>query len=572
MRKLTLVNKICYPITCILSIFYENGVVVLLKNYIGLLKKEFSGYNLSVLQKDLLAGITVAAVALPLALAFSVSSGADAAAGLITAVIAGLVIGGLSGGFYQISGPTGAMAAILMSIAAKQGMQGVLLATFLAGVLLFAAGVLRLGTLTSFIPAPVITGFTSGIAIIIALGQIDNLFGVHSEGANVMEKLASYQNLGFEISLPTILMGSLVIIGMLVYPKKWGQKIPSSLLAIVLTTALMMIVDWPIATVGEIPQTLISSNRLVLGDFSLSAIQTVIVPAISIALLGMIESLLCGASAGRMANRQLDSNQELVAQGIGNLLLPFFGGIPATAAIARTSVAIKSGAQTRVAGMIHAIVLFLSMLIFAPIMSNIPMPALAGVLIVTAWRMNEWETIRELFAKRYWSALLLFFLTMGCTVIFDLSIAIVIGIISGCVFFIVKSAAITISVEEIDWQRMSLPETKKLDNWAVVYISGPLFFMSAERLKATLTELADKEGIIFSMRGVPSIDLTAQSLFEEFQEKAAIKEQTIIYTSLQPEVEKQLQHLWEKQKTEQHLTVAHALTSLHKQYMLDSEI
>jgi len=161
---------------------------------------------------------------------------------------------------------------------------------------------------------------------------------------------------------------------------------------------------------------------------------------------------------------------------------------------------------------------------------------------------------------------------MGCTVIFDLSIAIVIGIISGCVFFIVKSAAITISVEEIDWQRMSLPETKKLDNWAVVYISGPLFFMSAERLKATLTELADKEGIIFSMRGVPSIDLTAQSLFEEFQEKAAMKEQTIIYTSLQPEVEKQLQHLWEKQKTEQHLTVAHALTSLHKQYMLDSEI
>ncbi|WP_206856636.1 SulP family inorganic anion transporter [Candidatus Enterococcus mangumiae] len=543
----------------------------MLKNYMRLLRKEFTGYDLSKFQKDVLAGITVAAVALPLALAFGVSSGADAAAGLITAVIAGLVIGGLSGGFYQISGPTGAMAAILMSIAAKQGMQGVLLATFLAGGFLLVAGIFRLGTLTSFIPAPVITGFTSGIAIIIALGQVDNLFGVSSKGANVMEKLTSYQDLGFAISFPTLLMGSLVIIGMVFYPKKWGQKIPSSLLAIVITTALMMLVDWPIATVGEIPQTLISNNRLSLGDFSLSAFQTVLVPAISIALLGMIESLLCGASAGRMANRQLDSNQELIAQGIGNLLLPFFGGIPATAAIARTSVAIKSGAQTRLAGMIHAIVLFLSMLIFAPIMSNIPMPALAGVLIVTAWRMNEWETIKELFAKKYWSAILLFFLTMGCTVIFDLSIAIVIGIISGCVFFVAKSAAITISIEEVDWQRVNLPETRQLDNWAVVYISGPLFFMSAERLKATLAQLQEKEGIIFSMRGVPSIDLTAQSLFEEFQEKAVLQGQTIIYTSLQPEVEKQLEHLWEKQKTEQHRTVAHALSSLHKKYVIDGE-
>lgn len=166
-----------------------------------------------------MAGITVAAVALPLALAFGVSSGADAAAGLITAIIAGIVIGGLSGGFYQISGPTGAMAAILMSIAATKGMQGVLLATFLAGLFLLAAGLFRLGTLTSFIPAPVITGFTSGIAIIIALGQIDNLFGVHSEGTNVIEKLSSYQTIGFPINTASLIMGGLVILGMFIYPK-----------------------------------------------------------------------------------------------------------------------------------------------------------------------------------------------------------------------------------------------------------------------------------------------------------------------------------------------------------------
>ena len=536
------------------------------KKYIFLLNEEFDGYDRQKFQKDLLAGITVAAVALPLALAFGVSSGANAAAGLITAVIAGLIIGGLSGGFYQISGPTGAMAAILMSIAATQGMSGVLLATFLAGLLLLVAGIFRLGTLTSFIPAPVITGFTSGIAIIIALGQVDNLFGVHSEGANVIEKFLSYQTFGFSINFSSFIMGLLVIIGMIIYPKKWAQTIPSSLMAIILATVAMFLFHLPIATVGKIPQTLISSDRLTFAAFHLDSLKEVMVPAISIALLGMVESLLCGASAGRMANKPLDSNQELVAQGIGNLILPFFGGIPATAAIARTSVAIKSGAQTRLAGIIHALVLFLSMIIFAPIMSNIPMPALAGVLIVTAWRMNEWETINVLFTKRYWSGILLFLITMGCTVIFDLSIAIVIGIIGGCIFFVIKSAAITISVETIDWERMDFPETKKLDNWTVVYISGPLFFMSAEKLKNTLADLNQKEGIIFSMRGVPSIDLTARAVFDEFQEKAEMREQTIIYTSLQPEVEKQLQHLWQKAGFEQHQTVAHALSALHEQY------
>lgn len=537
----------------------------MVKKFLVLLQKEFQGYNSTKLQKDIMAGITVAAVALPLALAFGVSSGADAQAGLITAVIAGLVIGGLSGGFYQISGPTGAMAAILMSIVASQGMQGVFLATFLAGVFLLVAGIFRLGALTSFIPAPVITGFTSGIAIIIALGQVDNLFGVHSEGSNVLEKLASYQNLGFQPGTATLIMGFLVIIGLICYPKSWNQKVPGSLMLIILATAVMMIFDLPIATVGRIPQTLLGEQRLQLG-FTLKELQSVLMPAISIALLGMVESLLCGASAGRMANQPLDSNQELVAQGVGNLILPFFGGIPATAAIARTSVALKSGAQTRLAGIVHALVLFLSMILLSPVMSQIPMPALAGVLIVTAWRMNEWHTIRELFNKRNWAAVSLFLLTMICTVVFDLSIAIVIGVIGGCIFFIWKSAAITISVDRIDWERMNLPQTEKLQNWSVVYISGPLFFMSAEKLKTTLAELQHHDGIIFSMRGVPNIDLTAIGVFDDFQVQAAQRNQPVIYTSLQPDVKKQLAHLWQDDQRKEHATVAHALANLHAYY------
>lgn len=537
----------------------------MVKKFLVLLQKEFQGYNSTKLQKDIMAGITVAAVALPLALAFGVSSGADAQAGLITAVIAGLVIGGLSGGFYQISGPTGAMAAILMSIVASQGMQGVFLATFLAGLFLLVAGIFRLGALTSFIPAPVITGFTSGIAIIIALGQVDNLFGVHSEGSNVLEKIASYQNLGFQPGTATLIMGFLVIIGLICYPKSWNQKVPGSLMLIILATAVMMIFDLPIATVGRIPQTLLGEQRLQLG-FTLKELQSVLMPAISIALLGMVESLLCGASAGRMANQPLDSNQELVAQGVGNLILPFFGGIPATAAIARTSVALKSGAQTRLAGIVHALVLFLSMILLSPVMLQIPMPALAGVLIVTAWRMNEWHTIRELFRKRNWAAVSLFLLTMICTVVFDLSIAIVIGVIGGCIFFIWKSAAITISVDRIDWERMNLPQTEKLQNWSVVYISGPLFFMSAEKLKTTLAELQHHDGIIFSMRGVPNIDLTAIGVFDDFQIQAAQHNQPVIYTSLQPDVKKQLAHLWEDNQRKEHATVAHALANLHAYY------
>lgn len=537
----------------------------MVKKFLVLLQNEFRGYNGTKLQKDVMAGITVAAVALPLALAFGVSSGADAQAGLITAVIAGLVIGSLSGGFYQISGPTGAMAAILMSIVASQGMQGVFLATFLAGLFLLIAGIFRLGALTSFIPAPVITGFTSGIAIIIALGQVDNLFGAHSEGSNVIEKMASYQELGFSPATATWLMGLLVILGLVFYPKSWNQKIPGSLVLIILCTAVMMLFDLPIATVGRIPQTLIGEQRLHLG-FTLKELQAVLMPAISIALLGMVESLLCGASAGRMANQPLDSNQELVAQGIGNLILPFFGGIPATAAIARTSVALKSGAQTRLAGIVHALVLFLSMILLGPIMSQIPMPALAGVLIVTAWRMNEWHTIRELFAKRNWAAISLFLLTMICTVVFDLSIAIVIGVIGGCIFFIWKSAAITISVDRIDWARMNLPQTEKLKNWSVVYISGPLFFMSAEKLKSTLAGLQEHDGIIFSMRGVPNIDLTAIGVLDDFQAQAAKRNQLVIYTSLQPDVKKQLAHLWQDDQRKEHATVAHALANLHAYY------
>lgn len=250
------------------------------------------------------------------------------------------------------------------------------------------------------------------------------------------------------------------------------------------------------------------------------------------------------------------------------MLLPFFGGIPATAAIARTSVAIKSGAQTRLAGIFHALFLFLSMIIFAPIMSQIPMAALASVLLITSWRMHEWTTIRTMFKQKNRAAILLFIVTMLSTIIFDLSIAIVIGVICGCIFFIVKSSRISIISEEIDWTRMDLPHSEVGSNWAVIYITGPLFFMSANQLKRELDQAVGKEGIIFSLRGVPSIDLTAQDTFADYFSVAALNNQKLIFTSMQPEVEKQFQQLWDKQvhRPIQHPTVAHALHALHQAY------
>ena len=220
------------------------------------LQQEFKGYNGQKLAKDLMAGLTVAAVALPLALAFGVSAGATAACGLVTAIVAGLIISALTGGYYQISGPTGAMAAILGSLIATYGMQGMFVATFLAGALLILAAVLHLGNLTAFVPAPVITGFTSGIAVIIAMGQIDNFFGTHSEGASAIAKIISYKDLGFHPDIATTLIALFVVLLMVFFPKKWNAVVPASLIGIIIATAATMILKLDIATVGEIPKTL----------------------------------------------------------------------------------------------------------------------------------------------------------------------------------------------------------------------------------------------------------------------------------------------------------------------------
>ena len=512
---------------------------MLVKDFGKIVKNEFKGYNGKKFSQDLLAGITVAAVALPLALAFGVSSGATAAAGLITAIFAGIIIGGLSGASYQISGPTGAMTAILVSLVAQYGIQGVFIASFISGILLLLAGIFKLGGLVSYLPMPVITGFTSGIAIIIALGQVNNLTGLTSEGLTTIEKIASYFTLEQQLDVTGLIIGLAVIVFMFIYPKNLGQYCPASLLAIILATAANMIFKFDVAVVGAIPKTVFLDDRLDLATMAdMETVKGLIVPAISIAALGLIESLLCGASAGRMKNEKLNADVELVAQGIGNMIIPLFGGVPATAAIARTSVAIKSGGQTRLTSIIHAAVLLLSMFVLGGVMSKIPLSALAGVLIVTAWRMNEWEAIKSIFGKKIKTAIFQFLITMAATVIFDLTVAILIGVAFSIIMFVVKVSDMQVSVAQVDPSKLdeSHVNPEKLDYTCVVYVSGPLYFGTCNKLEEKISALGENYNVIFSMRGVTVADISGIEALHEYCERLISQGIMVYFSCVQPPV------------------------------------
>lgn len=514
-----------------------------IKDYVMDLQEEFKGYNGKRFSRDLMAGITVAAVALPLALAFGVSSGATAAAGLVTAIIGGVVISLLSGASFQISGPTGAMTAILVTLASKYGMQGILISCFFAGVILVAAGLLKLGRIIYYIPSSVITGFTSGIAIIIALGQLDNFFGVTSKGDLAIMKVLSYFTSGFAPNLASMGIGLAVVFIMIVWPKKWNSKVPSSLAALILVLIFNHFAGLEVEVVGKIPKTLFLPERLSLSGLDIGQFWDLFVPAFSIAALAMIESLLCGASAGKMKNEAINGDRELVAQGIGNILIPLFGGVPATAAIARTSVAIKAGCETRLTGVFHAAILLLSMFVLAPVMSQVPLSALAGILIVTAWRMNDWANIRFIFSHRFKTGMMKFFITMGATVVLDLTQAIIIGVAFSAFMIVVKLTDIDITIADIENERLeeigiTLPTVSRRIRMA--YLTGTIFFAVTDKLKKQLTELGNTETLILSMRGVPAIDLSGIQALLELQEELDEEGVTVMLSSVQPKVLEEL--------------------------------
>ncbi|MEG0292261.1 MAG: SulP family inorganic anion transporter [Anaerovoracaceae bacterium] len=503
------------------------------------LKKEFENYNGKKLSKDIMAGLTVAAVALPLALAFGVGSGASAAAGLVTAIVAGVLIGALSGASYQVSGPTGAMTAILVTLSAKFGMQGIFIACFFAGIILLIAGVLRLGKVISFIPSSVITGFTSGIAIIIALGQLDNFFGVKSTGNLAISKVISYFTVGFNPDWHAVIIGAMVIGIMILWPKKSNDIFPSSLLALIIVLIFNKIVGFDVAIVGEIPKTIFLDERLSLFSVSINELWNFFVPALSIAALAMIESLLCGASAGKLKKEKMNGDRELIAQGVGNIVIPLLGGVPATAAIARTSVEIKAGGETRLASIFHSLFLLLSMFALAPVMSAIPLSALAGVLIVTAWRMNDWDNIKFIFDHKFKSGIAKFTITMIATVLLDLTQAIIIGVAFSAILIVVKIADIDINIAEIDKDKLvdaGIDIPKVDEKVRIAYLTGTIFFAVVEKLNDQLMKLNYTNVLILSMRGVPVIDLSGLQGLHELITELDESNVQIMITSAQPKV------------------------------------
>ena len=512
---------------------------------LGLWRREFSGYSAGKFRQDLLAGLTVAAVALPLALAFGVASGATAAAGLVTAILAGLIIGALSGAPYQISGPTGAMSAVLIVIAQRVGIEGVWMTGLIAGVIILVIGLLRMGRFVAFIPSSVITGFTSGIAFIIFVGQIDNFLGVSTQGAESAGlKFLGYFRGGFTPEWTTVAIGLLVVAVMLFWPARFNRFVPGSLIGIIVATVAAVVTQWPVAHIGEIPRTILLDQRLTFDAIPWDRVNELIVPALSVAALGAVESLLCGAVGSKMTGVRLQANQELIAQGIGNIIIPFFGGVPATAAIARSSVGIKSGGQTRLVSIIHALALLAAALLLAPVIAQVPLAALAGVLMVTAVRMNEWDTIGFMFSHRFKTGIVTFLITFLATITLDLTQAIIIGGILSAGIFINQVANLEIDIRGVDVERMrarGMDLKTECKYIRVAFLTGPLFFAATNTFNEAFAHEEDVDTLILSMRAVPLIDLSGLETLHSLHDTLAAQGKTLMLAAMHPKVMRMLE-------------------------------
>lgn len=480
------------------------------------------GYNKATFYKDIIAGIIVGIVALPLAIAFAIASGVSPEKGLITAVIAGFIIAALGGSRVQIGGPTGAFIVIVFGIVTQYGVGGLIIATFLAGIMLVIMGIARLGAVIKFIPHPLIVGFTTGIAVIIFSAQMKDIFGLAlaEVPAGFLEKWIAYGRYIFSTNLYALGMGIATILIVIVWPRV-TRKIPGSLVAILVTTVAAYLLHLPVETIGSrfgaIPSSLPTPA---LPDINLSIIRDMIRPAFTIALLGGIESLLSAVVADGMTGKNHRSNTELIAQGVANIGSAAFGGIPATGAIARTATNIKNGGTTPIAGIVHAITLFVIMLFAGEWAGLIPMATLGGILIVVAYNMSEWKNFRSILRGSKSDAAVLL-TTFFITVLVDLTVAIEIGMIMAAFLFMQQMMRFT-SVHQPHlstgagkgknrYQDYSLPDGVK-----VFVIKGPLFFGAAYKFKDAMQILEKPPRVlIIRMSHVPIIDATGIHILKE---------------------------------------------------------
>ncbi len=488
-------------------------------------------YSRQTFLRDLGAGITVGVVALPLAIGFAIASGVTPGQGLWTAIIAGFLISAFGGSKVQVGGPTGAFVPILGGIVATYGYEGLALATMLAGLILLGMGFFRLGNLIKFIPYPVIAGFTSGIAVIIFIGQLKEFLGLTTAlPRHTLPQIATVCSHLGETQWPALGLGALTVGILLFWPKRWAV-VPASMVAVVAATLLVQFAHPLVETIGSKfgPQGLPSGlPKLYLPHFDFDHIRELMLPALTIAMLGAIESLLSAMVADGMIEGRHDSNQELIGQGLANLVCPWFGGISATGAIARTATNVRSGGRTPVAGIVHAGTLLVIVLAAAPLARLIPLATLSGVLLVVAWRMGEWHNFVAM-ARGPRADFFVLLLTFVLTVAFDLTIAVGVGLVMAVALFVRQ-------MEEITHIRLVTPESelevgedsvrgKEVPEGVLVYrIEGPFFFGVAEKLEDALEMLAaPPRVVIFRLRHVPAIDGTGlralNLMFDKFRHR-----------------------------------------------------
>jgi len=492
------------------------------------------GYTKADFVRDLLAGIIVGIVALPLAIAFGIASGVTPAQGLITAIITGFLTAFLGGSRVQVSGPTGAFIVIIYGIIQQYGYDGLATATVMAGAMLIIMGIARFGGILQFIPFPVTVGFTSGIAVIIATGQIPSYLGLElaKDPAEWTHKIALYSRELFHANVWSIAVASLALLIILAWPRfssrgagKILSRIPGSLVSIVFTTALVKLLDIPVLTIadkfGEVPSSIPMPH---LPQISFELMQKLFQPALTIAMLAGIESLLSAVVADGMTGHKHRSNMELIAHGISNMVSPIFGGLPSTGAIARTATNVRNGARTPISGIIHAIVLLLILLFFGKWAALIPMATLAAILLVVAYNMSEWRTFVKIF-KAPKSDVLVLLMTFSLTLLVDLTVAIQVGVLAAAMLFIKRMGEVSQvnaftkaladnDEESNDPMRLS---ARKIPDGVVVYeIYGSFFFGAMEKFKSILSELeSPPKVIILRMRAVLAMDSSGLHFLED---------------------------------------------------------
>ena len=476
------------------------------------------------LTRDLLAGVVVGIVALPLALAFAIASGVPPERGLYTAVVAGFLISALGGSRVQIGGPTGAFVVIVYGIMQRFGYDGLVIITIMAGVFLVILGLARMGALIKFIPYPVITGFTSGIAVIIFSSQIKDFLGLKMGNvpADFIEKWLAYAGHFRTLSIPTTLVACGTLVVLIVWPRV-SRLVPAPFVAMILATAAVALFHLPVATIGSrfgaMPSHLPAPQ---MPHVSFYDMREYIAPAMTVALLAAIESLLSAVVADGMIGTRHKSNMELVAQGIANIASPIFGGIPATGAIARTATNIRTGGRTPIAGMVHAITLLLILVFFGKWAAMVPLAALAAILVVVSYHMSEWRSFAGLLRAPK-SDIVVLILTFALTVFVDLTAAVQVGIVMASLLFMKRMADMT----HIEGVTMSddaddeSPSKRRFPPGVEVYeVNGPFFFGVADKLKDVLGEIAKPPRVfILRMRNAPAIDATGIHAIEQMVKK-----------------------------------------------------